>query len=258
VSAVKLLEGKTGLVCGIANKRSIAWAIARSAHAAGAKLAVTYQNERTEDAVRSLAAEIACDAIVPLDVTVPAQLEGVAAAIAEKAGKIDFLVHCLAFADKNDLEGQFVDTSADGFRTALDVSAYSLVSLCRAMRPAISKNSSVLTLSYLGAERAVPHYNVMGVAKAALESAVRYLALDLGPEGVRVNAISAGAVNTLSARGIRDFSQMLDAVAQRAPLRRNVSQDEIGDAAVFLVSDLSRAITGEVIHVDCGYHCVGF
>lgn len=255
---MNLLEGKTGLVCGIANKRSIAWAIARSAHGAGAKLAVTYQNDRTEEAVRSLAADIDCDTVLPLDVTVPAQLEAAAASIGAKGGRIDFLVHCLAFADKNDLEGQFVDTSFDGFRTALEVSAYSLVSLCRALRPVISKNASVLTLSYLGAERAVPHYNVMGVAKAALESAVRYLALDLGPEGIRVNAISAGAVNTLSARGIRDFSQMLDAVATRAPLQRNVTQEEIGDAAVFLMSDLSRAVTGEILHVDCGYHCVGF
>lgn len=255
---MNLLEGKTGLVCGIANKRSIAWAIARSAHGAGAKLAVTYQNDRTEEAVRSLAADIGCDTVLPLDVTVPAQLEAAAASIGAEGGRIDFLVHCLAFADKNDLEGQFVDTSFDGFRTALEVSAYSLVSLCRALRPVISKNASVLTLSYLGAERAVPHYNVMGVAKAALESAVRYLALDLGPEGIRVNAISAGAVNTLSARGIRDFSQMLDAVATRAPLQRNVTQEEIGDAAVFLMSDLSRAVTGEILHVDCGYHCVGF
>jgi len=255
---MKLLDGKTGLVCGIANKRSIAWAIARSAHGAGAKLAVTYQNERTEDAVRSLASEIACETILPLDVTQPAQLESAAAALGAGGTKLDFLVHCLAFADKNDLEGAFVDTSPDGFRTALEVSAYSLVSLCRALKPVLSANASVLTLSYLGAERAVPHYNVMGVAKAALESAVRYLALDLGRAGVRVNAISAGAVNTLSARGIRDFSQMLDAVASRAPLGRNVSQEEIGDAAAFLLSDLARAITGEVIHVDCGYHVVGF
>jgi len=255
---LKLLEGKTGLVCGIANKRSIAWAIARSAQGAGAKLAVTYQNERTEDAVRSLAGEAGIEHVLPLDVTVPAQVEALAAGLAEKVGKIDFFVHCLAFADKADLEGQFVDTSHEGFRTALDVSAFSLVSVCRALRPVLAPNASVLTLSYLGAERAVPHYNVMGIAKAALESAVRYLALDLGSEGIRVNAISAGAVNTLSARGIRDFSQMLEAVAARAPFRRNVTQEEIGDAAVMLASDLSRAITGEVIHVDCGYHSVGF
>ena len=252
-----LLEGKKGLIVGVANKHSIAWAIAQSAAREGARLAFNYQNERLRENVESLAQTIegaksfACDA--GDDGQIAALMRGVEAEL----GGLDFLVHSIAFAPREDLEGEFVNTSRQGFATALDVSAYSLVALARAALPLLREGGSIITLTYLGSERVVPHYNVMGVAKAALEASVRYLAHDLGPRGIRVNALSAGPIRTLAARGVSGISKMVEHHRQVAPLRRATEQAEVGDAALFLLSDLARGITGEVIYVDGGYHVLG-
>ena len=254
---MNLLDGKTGLVCGIANKRSIAWAIARSAHGAGAKLALTYQNERTEDAVRSLGAEIESQTIVPLDVTQPAQLEAAAAAIAATGTKLDFLVHAIAFSDKAELDGRYVDTTEQNFTRTMLISCYSFTALAQRAEKLMGPGGSLLTLTYYGAEKVMPHYNVMGVAKAALESSVRYLAADLGKGGIRVNAISAGPIKTLAASGIADFRYILKWNEYNSALRRTVTIEEVGAAGLYLLSDLSRGVTGEVHHVDAGYHVVG-
>ncbi len=250
-----LLEGKTGLVVGVANKRSIAWGIAQALAAAGMRLHFTYQGERLKESVEALAATLPEARVHPCDVTADAEIAAVCRALAEDGGALDTLVHSVAFAHKEDLEAGFVTTSREGFRVALDVSAYSLVALTRAALPLLERSGqgSVIAMTYYGSEKVAGNYNVMGVAKAGLESAVRYLAADLGPRGVRVNAISAGPVNTLAARGIRGFTAMLHHHAERAPLRRNVELREIGDAALFLASPMASAVTGQVLFVDCGY-----
>ncbi len=253
-----ILSGKKGLIAGVANKRSIAWAIAQSASKQGAQLALTFQGDRLEGNVRELAGTIPGTLCLPCDVSDEKQIHTLVDTIRSEWGGLDFFVHAIAFAPKEALEGQFVETTREAFNTALEVSAYSLTALTRPLVPLMEgRGGSVITLSYLGSERVIPNYNVMGVAKAALESTVRYLAADLGPQGIRVNAISAGPLKTLSASGISGFSKMLDFVAQRAPLRRNIEAAEVGDAAVFLLSPLSRGITGEVIFVDAGYHAMG-
>jgi len=254
-----MLDGKTGIVFGVANKRSIAWAIAQALANEGMRLAFTYQGERLKENVEALTTNLPGSLLVPCDVTNDAEIESVYAAVDKEFGKLDALLHSVAYAPKDDLENDFVKTSRDGFKIAHDISAYSLVVLTRAALPLLEKagGGSVLALTYYGAEKAVEGYNVMGVAKASLEASVRYLAANLGPRNVRVNAISAGPVNTLAARGIKGFTGMLKHHAERAPLRRNVELEEIGNAGLFLLSPMSTAITGEVMFVDCGYNIVG-
>jgi enoyl-[acyl-carrier protein] reductase I len=253
-----LLDGKHGLVLGIANKRSIAWGIAQAAHREGARLAVTYQGERLEKNVRELAEGLRDPLLLPCDVSRDEDLKAVAAAVSREFGGLDFVVHAVAFALREELDGEFVNTSREGYRVAQDISSYSLTALARETAPLMEgRGGSIVTLSYLGGERVVPHYNVMGVAKAALEMSVRYLAADLGPRGIRVNAISAGPIKTLAAAGVHGLSKMLEYHRTHAPLRKNTEQDEVGDAGLFLVSGLSRGITGEVIHVDGGFHVMG-
>jgi enoyl-[acyl-carrier protein] reductase I len=254
-----LLEGKTGLIFGVANKRSIAWGIAQAVAREGMRLAFTYQGERLKENVEELANTIPGSLILPCDVTVDAEIDSVYRAVDDAFGRLDALVHSVAFAPREDLENEFVRTSREGFKTAHDISAYSLVALTRAAAPLMEKNGSgsVLALTYYGAEKAVEGYNLMGVAKASLEASVRYLAANLGPKNIRINAISAGPVNTLAARGIKGFTGMLKHHAERAPLRRNVELEEIGEAALFLLSPMSNAITGEIMFVDCGYNIIG-
>jgi enoyl-[acyl-carrier protein] reductase I len=254
-----LLQGKTGIIVGVANKRSIAWGIAQAAVREGARLAFTYQGERLKENVEELAKPLAGSLLLPLDVTKDAEIKAMADAVKAEFGGVDFLVHAVAYAKREELDGHFVDTSRDGYLLAQDISAYSLTALSRAVLPLMEgREGSIVTLSYLGGERVVSHYNVMGVAKAALEMSVRYLAADLGPKGIRVNAISAGPVKTLAAAGIHGFGKMLEFHKTYAPLRRNVTQEEVGDAGVFLLSSMSRGITGEVLHVDTGFHVLGF
>ncbi len=252
-----LLDGKNGLIIGVANKHSIAWAIARSAVNQGARLLFNYQNERLRENVEELVATMPGAKAFPCDVGDDAQIAALMQSVGKETAKLDFLVHSIAFAPREELTGQFVNTTRQGFATALDVSAYSLVALTRAALPLMTDGGSVVTLTYLGAERVVPHYNVMGVAKAALEATVRYLAHDLGPTNIRVNAISAGPIKTLAARGVSGISKMVDHHRAFAPLRRATEQGEVGDTALFLVSPLGRGITGEVIYVDGGYHILG-
>jgi len=252
-----LLESKRGLIVGIANKRSIAWGIAQSVAREGARLAVTYQGERLESRVRNLAEQLTDPVILPLDVTNDDEMDMAAKTIQEQMGGLDFMVHAVAFALREELDGEFVDTSREGFRIAHDISAFSLTALAKRVVPLMGESGSIITLSYLGGERVVPNYNVMGVAKAALEMSVRYLAADLGPKGIRVNAISAGPIKTLASSGVRGISKMLAFHRTHAPLRRNTEQAEVGDTAAFLASDLSRGITGEVIYVDGGYNVLG-
>ena len=253
------LSGKTGLVVGIANKRSIAWAIARAASAAGARLAVTYQGERLEENVRELAETLNNPLILPCDVTVDAQMDAVFAAIDKEFGGLDFVVHGAAYAPREELMAPFVQTSREGFRLSMDVSAYSLIALSQRALPLMERRGggSILTLTYLGSERVFQNYNVMGVAKAALEATVRYLAADLGPKAIRVNAISAGPIKTLAASGISGFSNILQIYRDRAPLRRTVETAEVAEAAMFLLSSAGRAVTAEVLMVDGGYHATG-
>ncbi len=253
------LTGKVGLIVGVANHRSLSWAIAQSTAAAGATLVLTYQG-RFEEHVGELADTLAPRPLVlPLDVQSDDEIAAVFARIEQDHGGLDFVVHGVAFASREDLVGGFSDTSREGFRTALDISAYSLIALARGAKALMSARGggSILTLSFLGADRVFPHYNVMGVAKAALESSVRYLASDLGPQNIRVNAISAGPVKTLAAAGIGGFSSILGVVREKAPLRRAIESSEVGDAATFLLSSAARGITGEVLMVDAGYHVVG-
>ncbi|MCG6925531.1 MAG: enoyl-ACP reductase [Acidobacteria bacterium] len=253
-----LLEGKHGLVLGVANKRSIAWGIARAAQREGARLALTYQGERLERNVRQLAEDLEDPLLLPCDVTRDEDLKGVADGVRQEFGGLDFVVHAVAFALREELDGEFVGTSREGYRVAQDISSYSLTALARETAPLMEgRGGSIVTLSYLGGERVVPHYNVMGVAKAALEMSVRYLAADLGPRGIRVNAISAGPIKTLAASGVHGLSRMLEYHRTHAPLRKNTEQDEVGDTALFLLSPLSRGVTGEVIHVDGGFHVMG-
>jgi enoyl-[acyl-carrier protein] reductase I len=252
-----LLDGKRGLVLGIANKRSLAWGIAQAVHREGARLAVTYQGERLEENVRALAQGLRDPLVLPCDVAKDEDVARLAAAVKDGLGGLDFVVHAVAFALREELDGEFLRTSREGYRLAQDVSSYSLTALARETAPLMEGGGSIVTLSYLGGERVVPHYNVMGVAKAALEMSVRYLAADLGPRGIRVNAISAGPVKTLAASGVHGLSRMLEYHRSHAPLRKNTEQEEVGDAALFLLSPLSRGITGEVIHVDGGFHVMG-
>jgi enoyl-[acyl-carrier protein] reductase I len=256
---MNLLEGKTGIIFGVANRRSIAWAIAQSLAAAGMKLAFTYQGERLKEGVETLVSTLGEAPLYPCDVTQDDDIAQVFRSFESDLGGLDCLIHSVAYAPKEDLEGDFVNTSREGFKTAHDISAYSLVGMARAAAPLMERNGggSIIALSYYGAEKAVEGYNVMGVAKASLEASVRYLAANLGPNNIRVNAISAGPVNTLAARGIRGFTSMLRHHAERAPLRRNVELREVGDTALFLASPMSSGITGEVIHVDSGYNIVG-
>lgn len=253
------LSGKHGLIVGVANKRSISWAIAQAAQAAGARLALTYPSERLEENVRELAQKLDNPVLAPCDVASDQQIAELAATLDREFGGLDFVVHGAAFAPADALSNPFVETSRESFRIALDVSVYSLVALTRACVPLLEKRGggSVLTLTYLGSQRVFPNYNVMGVAKAALESSVRYLASDLGPKNIRVNAISAGAIKTLAAAGISGFSSILQVYRDRAPLRRGVDTSEVADAAIFLLGPASRAVTGEVIMVDAGFHAVG-
>jgi enoyl-[acyl-carrier protein] reductase I len=253
------LAGKTGLVVGVANKRSIAWGIAKAAAAAGARLAVTYQGERLEENVRDLAADLTDPLILPLDVTDDGQIATVFEELDKTFGGLDFLVHGAAFAPREELSAPFVQTTRGGFRLSLDVSAYSLIALARGAMPLMERRGggSILTLTYLGSTRVFQNYNVMGVAKAALEATVRYLAADLGPKGIRVNAISAGPIKTLAASGIAGFSDILQHYRDRAPLRRTVDVGEVADAAMFLLGPAGRAVTAEVLMVDGGYHVTG-
>ena len=253
------LTGKHGLVVGVANKRSISWAIAQAAAASGARLALTYPSERLEENVRELAEKLENPLILPCDVANDQQIADAAAAIEQEFGGLDFLVHGAAFAPGDALSNPFLDTTREAFRVALDVSAYSLVGLTRAVAPLMARrgSGSIVTLTFIGSDRVFPNYNVMGIAKAALESSVRYLASDLGPQNIRVNAISAGAIKTLAAAGISGFSAMLQIYRERAPLRRGVDQSEVADAAMFLLSNASRGVTGEVLMVDSGYHIMG-
>ncbi len=252
------LAGKQGIVFGVANRRSIAWAIAQAWHQAGARLAFSYQGQRLKDNVQELAGTFGQDTLIlPCDVTRDDEIAGIFKALGGKLGRLDLLLHCVAFAPKEALEGEFLNTSREAFRIAHDVSAYSLVALARAAAPLMSAGGSILAMSYYGAEKVVPHYNVMGVAKAALEAATRYLAYDLGPRKIRVNCISAGPVNTLAARGISGFTGMLKQYEARAPLKRNVLPEELGATGLFLASDGAAAITGQVIYVNCGYQIMG-
>jgi len=255
---MSLLAGKLGIVFGVANKRSIAWAIAQAWHSAGAKLAFTYQGQRLKENVEELAGAFGADTLIwPCDVTKDEEIAGVFKAVGDKFGKLHLLLHSVAFAPKDALEGEFVNTSREAFRIAHDVSAYSLVALARAAAPLMPEGGSIVGMSYYGSEKVVPHYNVMGVAKASLEASTRYLAYDLGPKKIRVNCISAGPVNTLAARGIGGFNEMLKHYEAHAPLKRNVLPEELGATGLFLVSDGAAAITGQVIYVDCGYQIMG-
>ena len=252
-----LLEGKKGLIIGVANKHSIAWAIAQAAAREGAQMLFSYQNERLRENVEELVQTLPGASACVCDVGDDSQIDAMMKQASEKLERLDFLVHSLAFAPREELTGEFVNTTRQGFATALDVSAYSLVAVTRAAMPLMTEGGSVVTLTYLGSERVVPHYNVMGVAKAALEATVRYLAHDLGPKNIRVNAVSAGPIKTLAARGVSGISKMVDHHRAFAPLRRATEQGEVGDTALFLVSPLGRGITGEVIYVDGGYHILG-
>ena len=258
MNSPRLFEGKRVLVFGLANERSIAWGITQALHEAGAEFVFTYAGEVMEKRVRPLAGSIGARLIVPCDVTDDAQVDAAFEALAGLWDGVDVLIHSVAFASKQDLEGRFLDTSREGFLMAMDVSAYSLVLLSRKAAPLLeARHGNVLTLTYYGSEKVVQNYNVMGVAKAALEASVRYLAADLGPSGVRVNAISAGPIKTLAASGVRGFRGILGQVEERAPLRRNVTQGDVGNAALFLRSDLAAGVTGEVVHVDSGFNILG-
>jgi enoyl-[acyl-carrier protein] reductase I len=252
-----LLKGKKGLIMGLANNRSIAWGIARACADAGADLAFTYQGEALERRVRPLAAEARGHVVGHCDVTDAASIDAVFAEIGKLCGELDFVVHAIAFSDKDELTGRYLETSEGNFTKSMLISCYSFTAITQRAEKLMKRGGSLLTLTYYGAEKWMPHYNVMGVAKAALEASVRYLAADLGPSGIRVNAISAGPIKTLAASGIGDFRYILKWNEYNAPLRRTVSQEEVGDSALYLLSDLARGVTGEVHHVDCGYHVVG-
>ena len=252
------LQGRNAVVFGVANKRSIAWAIAQQMQQAGAQLAITYQNERLKQEADDLIAALPNSQAFQCDVSRDEEIAQLFDQLRERYGVLHSVVHSVAFAPADELKGEFVATSREGFRVALDISAYSLVAIARFARPLMSEGGSILTMTYYGAEKVVPKYNVMGVAKAALEASVRYLAYDLGKNNIRVNAISAGPIKTLAARGISGFGEMLKEQAERAPLKRNVDVNEVGSTAVFLASDAGSGITGETIYVDCGYNIMGF
>lgn len=252
------LQGRTAIVFGVANKRSIAWAIAQKLQAAGARLAITYQNERLAQEAKEMITALPGAEALQCDVSRDEEIKALFAQIKTRYGTLHTLVHSVAYAPAEELKGAFLDTTREGFRVAHDISVYSLVALAREAAPLMNEGGSIITMSYYGAEKVVPKYNVMGVAKAALEASVRYLAYDLGPQKIRVNAISAGPIKTLAARGISGLGDMLRAHAERAPLKRNVEADEVGDTALYLASDLSSGTTGETIYVDCGYNIMGF
>ncbi len=252
-----IMEGKRGLIMGLANDRSLAWGIAKALGAHGAQLAFAYQGEAIERRVRPLAAQVGSDFLIECDVSDMAAIDTCFATLAQRWPTIDFLVHAIGFSDKNELRGLYVDTSLDNFLLTMNISAYSFVAVTRAARKLMPDGGAVLTLSYYGAEKVVPHYNVMGVAKAALETSVKYLAMDLGPENIRVNAISAGPIKTLAASGIGDFRYILKWNELNAPLRRNVTIEDVGGAGVYLLSDLASGVTGEIHHVDAGYNVIG-
>jgi enoyl-[acyl-carrier protein] reductase I len=252
-----MLENKVGMIFGVANQRSIAWACAQACAEKGAKLAFTYQGERLKGNVEKLTKDMDGAVVIPCDVTNQEEVDAAFELVGKEFGKLDFLVHSIAFAPKEALEGEFLMTSREAFLTALEISAFSLTQLALAAAPLMKDGGSIVTMSYYGAEKVVQNYNVMGVAKAALESSVRYLAEDLGKQNIRVNAISAGPINTLSARGVKNMGAMLHNIADKSPLRRNVEAREVGNTALFLVSDLASAITGETIYVDCGFNIIG-
>jgi enoyl-[acyl-carrier protein] reductase I len=252
-----LMEGKRAMVFGLANQRSIAWGISEALHQQGARLGFNYLGEALARRVRPLAAEVDADIVVPCDVTEDAQIDAAFEEIEDTWGGLDVLVHSVAFADKDDLGGRFSDTSRAGYLKAIEISAYSLVHLARKARPLMKDGGSIVTMTYYGSEKVVPNYSVMGVAKATLEASVRYLADDLGTDGIRVNAVSAGPIKTLAASGVKDFRKLMNVVEEKAPLRRNVTQEEVGQTALFLCSDMGAAITGEVVHVDSGYNILG-
>ncbi|CAI8752054.1 MULTISPECIES: enoyl-ACP reductase FabI [Bacillus] len=253
------LKGKNIIVMGVANQRSIAWGIARSLHEAGANLIFTYAGERLEKNVRDLAESLEGQQslVLPCDVTNDEDIARCFQSIKEEVGVVHGLAHCIAFANRDDLKGEFVDTSRDGFLLAQNISSFSLTAVARAAKPLMTEGGSIVTLTYLGGERVVANYNVMGVAKASLDASVRYLANDLGQHNIRVNSVSAGPIRTLSAKGVGDFNSILKQIEERAPLRRNVTQEEVGNTALFLFSDLASGVTGENIHVDSGYHILG-
>ena len=253
-----LMSGKKGLVMGLANDKSIAWGICQALNAQGAQLAISYQNEVLEKRVAPLAAQLDNEPLlIKCDVSDSASVEACFKELGEKCGKIDFVVHAIAFSDKNELKGRTIDTTLANFTNTMHISCYSFIEACRCASPIMNEGGSILTLTYLGAERVLPNYNIMGVAKAALEAAVRFAAVDMGRQNVRVNAISAGPIKTLAASGIGDFRKILHWNELNAPLRRNVTQDEVGNMALALLSPLGTAVTGEVLHVDAGYHIVG-
>ncbi len=252
-----LMAGKRGLIMGLANNRSIAWGIAKACADAGAEIALTYQGDALKKRVIPLAEKIGAHVLGDCDVSDPASMDAVFSALEEKWGTIDFLVHAIGFSDKDELTGRYVETSAENFRKTMDISVYSFTALARRAEKLMPEGGSLLTMTYYGAEKVMPHYNVMGVAKAALEASVKYLAVDLGPKNIRVNAVSAGPIKTLAASGIGDFRYILKWNEYNSPLRRTVTIDEVGQSALYLLSDMSRSVTGEVHHVDSGYHTVG-
>ncbi len=252
-----LMAGKRGLIMGVANDRSIAWGIAKACSEQGAELAFTYQGDALKKRVEPLAASVGSDIVLPCDVTDNDSVEGVFETLTVRWGKLDFLLHAIAYADKAELKGRYVDTSAGNFARSMDISCYSFTALAQRAEPLMTDGGSLLTLTYYGAEKVMPHYNVMGVAKAALETSVRYMAMDLGPKNIRVNCLSAGPIKTLAASGIGDFRYILKWNELNSPLRRNVTQTDVGKAGFYLLSDLSSGVTGECHHVDCGYHVVG-
>jgi enoyl-[acyl-carrier protein] reductase I len=252
-----LMAGKRGLILGVANNRSIAWGIAKACAAQGAELALTYQGDALKKRVEPLARELGAEVAGHCDVTDPGSMDAVFDAVQRKWGGLDFLVHAIAFSDKDELTGRYVETTRENFQRTMDISVYSFTAIARRAEKLMDKGGSLLTLTYYGAEKVMPHYNVMGVAKAALEASVRYLAVDLGGKGIRVNAVSAGPIKTLAASGIGDFRYILRWNEYNAPLKRSVSIEEVGDAGLYFLSDLSRGVTGEVHHVDSGYHVVG-
>ena len=256
--SLPMLQNKNGIIFGVANKRSIAWATAQALHEAGARLAFTYQGERLKENVESLTKDAMPNSLLlSCDVTKQEEVDQTFNRVAEEFGQLDFLIHSIAFAPREALDGQYLDTTREAFLTALDISAYSLPQLARGAAPLMRQGGSIVSMTYYGAEKVVAGYNVMGVAKAALEASTRYLAYDLGPKNIRINAISAGPIQTLSARGVADFTTMLKHAAEKAPLKRNVEPREVGNTALFLCSPLSSGITGEVIYVDCGYNIMG-
>jgi len=252
-----LMQGKRGLIMGLANDKSLAWGIAKKLHEAGAEMAFSYQGEALKKRVGPLAEQVGSDFLIECDVSDMAAMDTAFAEIEARWGKLDFLVHAIGFSDKNELRGLYVDTSLENFLMTMNISAYSLVAVAKRARPLMKDGGSIVTLTYYGAEKVIPHYNVMGVAKAALEASVKYLANDLGPEGIRVNALSAGPIKTLAASGIGDFRYILKWNELNSPLRRNVTIDDVGGAGLYLLSDLASGVTGETHHVDAGYHVVG-